>query len=380
MIVKRLLGHLLRLSFGLILWLPVDGFSELQRASEPLRTDVRITDQSGRVVGLYTASYALIIGAIDYRAGWRPLPGVSADIAAVEAALTAHGFDVRVVRNPTGEALRRAFADFILHHGHETHTRLLIYFAGHGYTLRMSYGDRMGYIVPVDAPDPDQDAVGFQSTAMDMQQIEVYAKRIQAKHVLFMFDSCFSGSIFDTVRSRRAPIHISVKTSQPVRQFITSGDADEEVPDKSIFRAEFITALNGAGDADQDGYMTGTELGEYLYKQVVNYSRRTQTPQHGKIRNRHLDKGDFVFQMSQPSLAGLTPSPITPTDDTAAEQPYWNAVVAGGYHPEDLRTFLRTYPDSAFAPEAQLRLRQQQRQAAMRAPSPASPDVLKDDT
>lgn len=151
----------------------------------------------------------------------------------------------------------------------------------------------MGYIVPKDAPNPNIDKSGFLSKAIDMQMIEVYAKRIQSKHALFIFDSCFSGSIF--ALSRAVPKNISYKTSEPVRQFITSGGPNEEVPDKSIFSQQFISALKGEADIDKDGYITGTELGEFLQKNVVNYSKSSQHPQYGKIRNPRLDKGDFVF-------------------------------------------------------------------------------------
>jgi hypothetical protein len=51
--------------------------------------------------------------------------------------------------------------------------------------------------------------------------------------VLFIFDSCFSGSVFAT--SRAAPGIIDYKIANPVRQFIASGAADETVPDKSVF-------------------------------------------------------------------------------------------------------------------------------------------------
>ncbi len=37
--------------------------------------------------------------------------------------------------------------------------------------------------------------------SMDMQQIEVFAKRIQSKHAIFLFDSCFSGSLFALSRA-----------------------------------------------------------------------------------------------------------------------------------------------------------------------------------
>jgi TolB-like protein len=114
---------------------------------------------------------------------------------------------------------------------------------------------------------------------------------------LFIFDSCFSGSLF--ALSRAVPEHISYKTAKPVRLFITSGSADEKVPDTSIFRQQFIAALDGEGDLNADGYMTGAELSDFVFKNVVNYSKGTQHPQYGKIRNPNLDKGDFVFRMKQ---------------------------------------------------------------------------------
>jgi hypothetical protein len=153
------------------------------------------------------------------------------------------------------------------------------------------------YIVPVDAPNPNKDRDGFLRKAMGMQQIEVYAKAIQSKHALFLFDSCFSGSIFET--SRAIPESISYKTSKPVRQFITSGGADETVPDRSIFRQQFIAAIEGEADTDREGYVTGSALGEFLQKKVMNYTRGSQHPQYGKIRNPNLDKGDFVFQVAK---------------------------------------------------------------------------------
>ncbi len=59
----------------------------------------------------------------------------------------------------------------------------------------------------------------------------------------------------------------------PVRQFITSGSSKEKVSDKSIFREQFVSALEGEGDMDNDGYVTGTELGEFLLSTVVNYTK-----------------------------------------------------------------------------------------------------------
>ena len=254
---------------------------------------VQYQDVAGKEVGFYQNSYALVVGASAYGKGWPKLPGVVDDLNQVSKALKIHGFEVTVVRDPDHRQLRNAFNDFINNYGQAIDNRLLFYFAGHGYTKRLTYGAEMGYIVPVDAPNPDLDMSGFLAKALDMQQFEVYARRIESKHALFLFDSCFSGSIF--ALERAIPGHISYKTARPVRQFITSGSADETVPDTSIFRQQFLAALDGEGDVNQDGYITASELGEFLFEKVVLYSDDAQHPQYGKIRDMYLDKGDFVF-------------------------------------------------------------------------------------
>ncbi len=69
-----------------------------------------------------------------------------------------------------------------------------------------------------------------------MDEIDAYVRRIEAKHVLWVFDSCFSGSLFEATRA--APPAITCKTAKPVRQFITAGTADQQVSDNSVFRAQ----------------------------------------------------------------------------------------------------------------------------------------------
>jgi formylglycine-generating enzyme required for sulfatase activity len=271
---------------------------------------------------LYDKSYALVIGASNYRNGWSRLPGVLADVKAVETLLGKQGFAVTHVIDPSRDQLDTALRSFVGKYGQHVGNRLLIYFAGHGHTETSKAGGRLGYIVPVDAPRPDLDLGGFKAAAYSMDSIEGLAKQMDARHALFMFDSCFSGTIFRT-RSG-VPDSISDKTSKPVRQFITAGDENQPVPDQSIFRRQLVAALGEDAEADLngDGFITGSELGMFLEDKVTNYSRRTQTPRHGKIQNPDLDKGDFVFQSLKikapatvPSVqfASLKPEPVTPT-------------------------------------------------------------------
>lgn len=288
-----------------------------------------IKDRVGKEVGLYKESHALIIGISDYTAGWPDLPGVKKDIKVIKNLLVQHGFKVLMYNNLKDRSeLDKVFTNFISKNGRNLENRLLFYFAGHGHTEELSDGRTYGYIVPANAPDPHNDKISksrFKDMAMSMQQIEVYAKKIESKHALFVFDSCFSGSIF--ALSRAVPGHISEKTNLPVRQFITSGSEDELVSDKSEFRNQFVAALKGEGDSDKDGYVTVTELGEFLYRNVIKYSEETQHPQYGKLRDRFLDKGDFVFQLpvtlrkNEFSLEGLEEEAVVIEEN---RQKRWN--------------------------------------------------------
>ena len=263
---------------------------------EPGNLDVTI---SGTTFPLYQQSYALLIGISNYNNGWPALPGVTNDLYKIRTALEKQGFSVMAIWDPEKDQLDDAITDFIKNFGQDRSNRLVIYYAGHGYTAKSSYGELIGYLIPVDAPRPHLDVGKFQARAIEIAQFDLYSKRIQSNHALFIFDACFSGSLFT---GKTLPEPLTPKVLEPVRQFITSGSADEQVPDKSIFCEQFIQALDGYGDNDRDGYITGTELGEYLQKSVINYSRNTQHPQFGKIQNPRLDKGEIIFTSLQSAV------------------------------------------------------------------------------
>jgi len=280
---------------------------------------------NGAPTTFYKGSFALLIGITNYGNGLPSLMGVSMDMTSIKQALENQGFKVILKLDIDLSEMENAFNTFINTYGQENDNRLLFYFAGHGYTLKTSLGEELGYIVPVDAPNPARDQVGFQNKAMEMAQIEAYSKRIRSKHALFIFDACFSGSLFAT--SAALPSPINQKSLQPVRQFITSGTAEEQVPDKSIFCQQFLAAIEGEADHDRDGNVTGTELGEFLQKSVTNYSRETQHPQYGKIRNSNLDKGDFIFVVPAPVKETPVAVPFVSEPQPRQEPPVESVIV-----------------------------------------------------
>ena len=268
---------------------------------------VKAITGDGQSIDLYSNSYALVVGVSNYTNGWPVLPNAANDAREVGRELQKHGFEVYSLDNPTSTQLKNGIETFIATYGLDPDSRLLLYYAGHGHTIKKSYGGNVGYIVPTDAPDPGVYMTGFLRKAISMERFNTYARDINSKHVLYLFDSCFSGSIF--ALSRAVPEAITYKTSRHVRQFITAGSEDEQVPDRSVFKSQLIAAIRGEADKDQDGYVTGTELGMFLQDRVVNYTRGSQHPQYGKIRDPQLDKGDFVFV-----VGSTAPSPVVIPD------------------------------------------------------------------
>ena len=282
--MKRISSFVLLSFLFVFLFLPASSSSTMR--------GVRVTAKEGTSLYLYKDYYAMVVGISDY-AKWPKLPNAVDDAKEVASKLKEIGFEVKLMLDPTYREIKTALNDMVYEIGREENRAILFYYAGHGETEVLADGTKMGYIIPRDCPILKKDPKGFADFAISMKDIESVSLRIQSKHLLMLFDSCFSGSLFNLVRA--APDDITEKSALPVRQYITAGKQDEQVPDRSIFKRCFLLGLDGDADLTSDGYITGSELGMYLSEKVVNYTSRQQHPQYGKINNPNLDRGDFVF-------------------------------------------------------------------------------------
>ena len=293
--MKRLLSFLLLLFVFVLFVLP--------NSSLPTMRGISVTSEQGESLYLYKDYYALVVGISDYDR-WPKLPNAVDDAKEVASKLEELGFDVKLALDPTSREMESALNHMVYKMGREENRALLFYYAGHGETETLADKTKMGYIIPKDCPLLKKDPMGFASHAISMRDIESVSLRIRAKHVIMFFDSCFSGSLFALVRA--VPADITEKSALPVRQYITAGREDEQVPDRSMFKRCLLIGLEGDADLTGDGYITGSELGMYLSDKVVNYTRRRQHPQYGKINNPDLDRGDFIFvplKMRQEEIA-----------------------------------------------------------------------------
>lgn len=288
---------------------------------------ITVRTDAGQDLPLYSNSHALVVGNGTYTNSWGLLNGALNDVNEVAVALEKHNFNVTLKTDLTKREFEGAFETFIKNVEEPENSRLLFYYAGHGYTETLSTGEELGYLVMVDSPVPTVAGKIDGSKNINMESLVTQAKRADALHVLYIFDSCFSGSILN-VRGIEKPAVIQDSIKYPVRQFITAGRANQPVPDYSFFKIAFLNILAGrAAEPIPDGYLTGEELGLYLKSEVSNHNP-AQTPQYGKINDPNLNKGDFVFVIPQRKIKwtgtltvantwSLGVEPVPPSKQTA---------------------------------------------------------------
>ena len=325
-----------------------------------LRQSEGANSPSAGMVELYQKSYALVIGIDAYRdQAWSRLSNAVKDAKGVAGALEEKGFEVTLATDLNSEQLEQKLKHFFIRKGRDPEARLFIWYAGHGFTLN---GE--GFLIPANGKSPS-DEVAFLDTAISLRDFGKFSRYAKSKHVLAVFDSCFAGTVFNVARSA-PPAAITRVTTEPVRQFLSSGDAGQEVSDDGLFANLFIEALSGRNraDANGDGYLTGSEIGAHLTYQVSNLTSNQQTPRYGKLRAQKFSNGDFVFQLasrqdvkSVSSLelnkpSGQGTSVAAPADK---EVIFWAAVEKSN-DPLLFKAYLEQYPNGNFAPLARAKI------------------------
>ncbi|MGF6418783.1 putative caspase-like protein/peptidoglycan/xylan/chitin deacetylase (PgdA/CDA1 family) [Stenotrophomonas sp. AN71] len=245
----------------------------------------------------YEKSWAIVVG-IDNYAKWPKLEYASHDAQAVADTLTGQfGFpssQVIVLKNEqaTRNNILAAFHDRLADDRTGKNDRVFVFFAGHGATRQLASGRDLGYIIPVDS-DPKE----FATDAIAMTDIQNIAESMQAKHVMFVMDACYSG-LGLTRGGPSSSAFLRENARRSARQMLTAGGADQQVADAgpnghSVFTWVLLQALAGKGDLNGDGLITGTELAAYVAPAVSAVSH--QTPAFGSLPG--SQGGEFVFQV-----------------------------------------------------------------------------------
>ncbi len=239
-----------------------------------------------RLNGWYAASHALVIGIDDYSHGWSRLGEAVADAKRMVTVLEQHDFTVHTLFNKQAtfqgiiQTLRKMAAKT------DRHGRFVVYYSGHGFTKKSKWdATAAGYLVPVEGKSGDI------SNYISVNQLrEEILNHCQAKHVLVILDSCFSGTLL--TRAGIADGLIEDYLRKRGVYGITAGMQDQPVID-GLFTAVLVKALQGNADYNGDGFVTFKEIGMYT-EQNVGARNRLQTPDFGVM----YGSGQIVFRLA----------------------------------------------------------------------------------
>jgi hypothetical protein len=299
---------------------------------QKIPSQITIFDSHGNGVWLYKESHALIVGF----AGSSKSPILNSKLVEVVKVLRKGGFVVEIDFATDQQNLERAYNNFFSKYGSNPENRLLVYFAGQDLTQNTEdrYPNRADYEDYFEDEDyfeedwdnnQDKDYLQGQALAkaqgqgkalgqdqgqakareicrkaVTRQKIENITQEIKAKHNILIFDNCFSGNTFSEERNGLDNLTINKQMALPIRQFITYWEKSQKTPALDVFRRQFVFALSGRADFNQDGYVSGSELGIYLEKTVLALNTGKQTVQFGKLRNANFGRGNFIFELNPP--------------------------------------------------------------------------------
>jgi len=249
---------------------------------------------------IYDKSWALVIGINDYDTVEPDLNYAVEDALAVKNMLIKeYGFDRNNVRylidkEANQSNIKKEFANLLKLVGEND--RVVFYFAGHGETEEMGLEDGdVGFLLPSDA-----DVENLYFSAIDMGQLKRIADYSKAKHMLFLVDACYGGLAAVNTRalSTNSPNYIDKIAQENARQIITAGGKEEKVIEKddwqhSAFTKSLLSGLKDKkADQNNDGYITGSEIGLYLQEKVSIDTENYQTPQ---VRRLSTHEGEIIF-------------------------------------------------------------------------------------
>ena len=228
--------------------------------------------------------HALVIGINNYRSLPRLKTAVADARAVAEVLTTRYGFAVTSLINPTRDQIVDKLDD--LRATLTPTDNLLIYYAGHGW---LDGKADQGFWLPVDAEEKRT------SNWIANDKITGTLKAIEAKHVIVVADSCYSGKLVRGVElalaSNREANYLQQISRKKTRMAMSSGGlkpVEDGNGKHSPFARAFLKALN-----ENEKVMDGTSLFKAVREPVMLAA--DQTPEYSPIRRADHDGGDFLF-------------------------------------------------------------------------------------
>lgn len=240
--------------------------------------------------------HAIVIGNNAYNGGYTPLTSAVSDADKVASVLQRkYGFEVRTVRNGTRLDILTALNE--MREQLKPEDNLVVYFAGHG---ELDGASQQGYWIPVDARQGDP------STWISNRAVSDILNTMNAKHVLVVADSCYSGAMTRaSVPAFNAAIGddkyaewVKTMSGSRSRTALTSGGLapvpDSSAGGNSLFARAFVNALE-----DNSQLMEGQKLFREVTASLAAAATESsilQFPEYAPIQFAGHEAGEFFFK------------------------------------------------------------------------------------
>jgi hypothetical protein len=231
--------------------------------------------------------YALIIGNNNYEK-LEDLDNAVNDAKDLEKVLKEkYGFETTLLIDEKSDETENAIIKFT--QNRDKNDNILIYYAGHGELIKKQ---KRGYWLPTDAGSTQD------SKWLSNNNIKDLISSSDAKHILLVVDSCFSGSLMRGSGENKSvekltPSAVERFKKLKTRLVMTSG-GNEYVADgignskNSVFAEPLIKALR-----DNNDVIRSIELFQTVQNYVINNA--DQTPNHSLIHGTGHNGGEFLF-------------------------------------------------------------------------------------
>lgn len=290
-----------------------------QNSGQKELVETRSEEPTGQ--SMYTNSHALIVGINNYSnlPKQLQLKFAVADAQAVRDMLVnTYGFPadqtkLLLDKDATLDGIRRELSKLASSKSVKADDRILVYFSGHGQTVKLATGGEMGFLIPSDAKidmsDPT-DVGPYLETCLPMKQIWDYLSSSPAKHACVIADACFSGMMASRSLSMSAGT-ISAMLARPARQVLTAGDRGQKTFEREdlghgVFTYKLLEELK-ARAAEPGKVFSLMDLFTSLSTAVSNMTDGKQTPQFGNVET----EGQVLFCSGSALFANNNPSGST---------------------------------------------------------------------
>ncbi len=316
---------------------------------------------------VYGRSFALLIGVNQYvNLPANSLHYAVKDVTALRDILVrSYGFPLENIMvltdaQATRDKIRAALDDLCDTKRIGKDDRILIYFSGHGQSIKLGEGKEYGYLIPYDAEKIDlADSVNiapYRRSCVSVGEIRETLDASPARHILMLADCCFSGLLVEDKALPQAlpqlsPNTLAVMAHKRTRQIMTAGSAGELSQESAMwghgaFTYKLLEDLEAQAALEVTAF-TARSLYSVLQLEVLDLTRQMQNP---KFADRGAG-GEFLFittaRNAPPPAHALPPLLPAETAPKVLEQElrsYQDSLKGGSSLP-----FLRKYAPGRFS-------------------------------